>query len=74
MTFWAAPTMTVSHLLFAAGTTIYILLAIRWEEQDLLTYHGEEYARYRDNTPMLIPGLRFGSHSHSATTPATDRG
>jgi len=58
MTFWAAPTMTISHLLFAAVTTVYILLAIRWEERDLLDYHGEAYARYRERTPMLIPGLR----------------
>lgn len=57
MTFWAAPTMTISHLLFAAGTTIYILIAIRWEERDLLDNHGEAYARYRERTPMLIPGL-----------------
>lgn len=74
MTFWAAPTMTVSHLLFAAGTTIYILLAIRWEERDLLAYHGEAYAHYRDNTPMLIPGLRFGGGNSTNPTPATDRG
>ncbi|WP_254508255.1 methanethiol S-methyltransferase [Anatilimnocola floriformis] len=56
--FWAAPTMTVSHLLFAGGMFVYILLAIRWEERDLLAYHGQSYARYRDETPMLIPGLR----------------
>lgn len=55
MTFWAAPTMTISHLLFAVGTTAYILLAIRWEERDLLDHHGEVYARYRAATPMLIP-------------------
>lgn len=58
MTFWAAPTMTTSHLLFAAGTTAYILLAIRWEERDLLDYHGEPYARYREQVPMLVPTLR----------------
>jgi methanethiol S-methyltransferase len=56
MTFWAAPTMTISHLLFAVGTTAYILLAVRWEERDLLDFHGEDYARYRATTPMLIPG------------------
>lgn len=58
MTFWAAPTMTISHLLFAAGTTLYILLAIRWEERDLLDHHGIAYARYRAETPMLVPNLR----------------
>jgi methanethiol S-methyltransferase len=70
MTFWAAPTMTISHLLFAAGTTIYILLAIRWEERDLLDYHGEAYARYRATTPMFIPGLR--SQTTATTVPASE--
>jgi protein-S-isoprenylcysteine O-methyltransferase Ste14 len=54
--FWATPTMTISHLIFALGTTIYILLAIRWEERDLLNYHPE-YATYRSKTPMLVPGI-----------------
>lgn len=53
-TFWATPTMTVAHLVFALMTTAYILLAIRWEERDLATYHPE-YAEYRRRVPMLIP-------------------
>ena len=53
--FWATPTMTVAHLAFAVITTIYILLAIRWEEQDLLTALGEDYANYRKMVPMIIP-------------------
>ena len=68
VTFWAAPTMTASHLLFALGTTVYILLAIGWEEQDLLAYHGEAYARYREATPMLVPGLRIKTPVVSATS------
>src|SRR5262249_44762789 len=56
-TFWAAPTMTAAHLLFAAGTTAYILLAIRWEERDLVAAHPE-YAAYRRRGPMLRPRLR----------------
>jgi hypothetical protein len=46
--------MTVTHLVFALGTTAYILLAIRWEERDLLASHPE-YAEYRRKVPMLIP-------------------
>ena len=52
--FWAAPTMTAGHLLFAAGCTVYILAAIRWEERDLTAAHPE-YAAYRDRVPMLVP-------------------
>ena len=55
--FWAAPTMTVSHLVFAVVTTVYILVAIRLEERDLVGAFGDEYARYRERTPMLVPRL-----------------
>jgi protein-S-isoprenylcysteine O-methyltransferase Ste14 len=55
--FWAAPTMTAAHLLFAAGLTAYILAAIRWEERDLVAAHPE-YASYRRRVPMLLPRLR----------------
>jgi len=53
--FWATPTMTVAHLVFALLTTAYILIAIQLEERDLLAAHGKEYADYRRHVPMLIP-------------------
>jgi len=53
--FWATPTMTVTHLLFAAAMTAYILIAIPLEERDLVTYHGEAYEQYRKQVPALIP-------------------
>jgi protein-S-isoprenylcysteine O-methyltransferase Ste14 len=55
--FWAAPTMTVAHLVFALATTAYILIAIQLEERDLVAAFGEAYVEYRRNTPMLIPRL-----------------
>ena len=59
--FWAAPTMTAGHLLFAAMTTAWILLAMQLEERDLLAALGARYAAYRETVPMLLPGLRKSS-------------
>jgi protein-S-isoprenylcysteine O-methyltransferase Ste14 len=62
--FWATPQMTVAHLVFALATTAYILIAISWEERDLLSAHGETYQRYREQVPKLIP-IKFGKKSAS---------
>lgn len=64
LAFWATPTMTVTHLVFALATTAYILLAIRLEERDLVEVHPQ-YTGYRERVPMLIPRL-FGRGATAA--------
>jgi protein-S-isoprenylcysteine O-methyltransferase Ste14 len=61
LAFWATPHMTYGHLLLAAGVSAYMLIAIRYEERDLVSFYGEEYRRYRNTVGMLIP--RFGKRS-----------
>lgn len=65
--FWATPTMTVAHLVFAVMTTVYILLAIRLEEKDLITEHGQRYVNYRRHVPMLIPKFAGRGRADSNT-------
>ncbi len=57
LAFWGTPTMTSAHLVFAVMTTVYILMAIQWEEKDLVSAHGKAYEDYRRRVPMLIPSF-----------------
>ena len=53
--FWATPTMSVGHLVFAIATTAYILIAIQLEERDLVHFHGADYVEYRKKVSMILP-------------------
>ena len=69
ITFWATPTMSVGHLVLALGMTAYMLIAIPYEERDLVRALGASYQRYRERTPMFVP--RLARRPSSASPEAT---
>src|SRR5438270_12046460 len=66
--FWSTPAMTVTHLIFALVTTAYIMVAIQFEERDLMAKHPE-YALYRQQVPMIVPGVPRRGETPPAARP-----
>jgi protein-S-isoprenylcysteine O-methyltransferase Ste14 len=71
--FWATPRMTIAHLVFALGTTGYILMAIQLEERDLIRAYGENYRRYKRQVPSILP-VRFGRETIENKLPELNPG
>lgn len=57
LAFWATPHMSYGHLLLSIGMSIYMLIAISYEEKDLISHFGREYEEYRTRVGMLLPGI-----------------
>lgn len=69
LAFWAIPTMTLGHLLFAAGMTVYMYAASLVEERDLVSHFGKVYEDYRRRVPAFVPLPRLAV----ANEPLTDQ-
>jgi protein-S-isoprenylcysteine O-methyltransferase Ste14 len=57
LAFWSTPHMSYGHLLLSIGMSIYMLIAIRYEERDLVAWFGRDYEEYRERVGMLLPGI-----------------
>lgn len=66
---WLIPVMTVNLLAFNIGLSGYILVGATFEERKLLREYGTAYAEYRERTPMLVPGLRWGARRGARGAP-----
>jgi protein-S-isoprenylcysteine O-methyltransferase Ste14 len=72
LAFWAAPDMTLGRLIFALGMSAYIFIGVRYEERDMQVFLGDDYRRYRERVPMLVP--MPGKVHESVAPPATAQG
>jgi len=73
LAFWGTPDMSAGHLLFAAMTTGYILVALQFEERDLIRLFGRAYEEYRRRVPMIVPFLPIGVLTGRSAQPSGTR-
>jgi protein-S-isoprenylcysteine O-methyltransferase Ste14 len=52
---WAVPISTTSHLIFAAGISVYIFIGLYFEEKDLIQEFGATYLDYMKRVKRVIP-------------------
>jgi protein-S-isoprenylcysteine O-methyltransferase Ste14 len=57
MAICVAPVMSLGHLIFGVGTTAYILIAIQFEEHDLVGVFGDTYRSYQKRVSMIVPWI-----------------
>jgi protein-S-isoprenylcysteine O-methyltransferase Ste14 len=55
--FWCTPIMTVGHMLLASLMTVYMLVAVIFEERDLSAHFGDIYRDYCRLVPRYLPKL-----------------
>lgn len=60
MVFWCAPVMTQGHIFMSFVWTLYIFVAINYEERDLSAAFGKKYSDYMKTTPMIFPFTKAG--------------
>ena len=56
---WLSPKVTINSFIVYLALTLYVLVGAFFEERKLLREFGQEYAKYRSVTPMLMPGLKL---------------
>jgi protein-S-isoprenylcysteine O-methyltransferase Ste14 len=54
---WVTPRMTLGHLVFAIGFSLYIVVGVFFEERSLRAQWGVGYDEYSDRVGTIVPSL-----------------